>query len=281
MIAGSCLCGTVSWQVGGALGDMSHCHCSMCRKAHAAPFATYVDSERGNFRWLSGEDSISGYESSPSVIRNFCSSCGSVVPEASSKDRVAIPAGGLDGDPGVRPTTHIFVSSKAPWHEISDDLPQFNAYPDPEDGPNVERPAHSQSNDAIVRGSCLCGDVAYEVSTPMSIVHNCHCSRCRKARAAAHTTNGFTAMDGVIFFRGENRLRTFKLPSARFFTQVFCIGCGSGMPRLDPQRGIAVIPFGSLDDDPGRGADDHIYIGSKAPWYMITDRLPCFEGMPG
>lgn len=88
-------------------------------------------------------------------------------------------------------------------------------------------------------------------------------------------------MDGVIFFRGENRLRTFKLPSARFFTQVFCIGCGSGMPRLDPQRGIAVIPFGSLDDDPGRGADDHIYIGSKAPWYMITDRLPCFEGMPG
>ncbi len=281
MITGSCLCGTVSWQLDGALDEMSHCHCSMCRKAHAAPFATYVDTERDNFRWLSGEDSISEYESSPSFIRNFCGNCGSVVPEAFSKERIAIPAGGLDGDPGVRPTAHIFVSSKAPWHEISDDLPQFNAYPDPEDGPNVERPVHSQSKDGILRGSCLCADVAYEVSTPIRFVHNCHCSRCRKARAAAHTTNGFTAMDGVFFVRGENKLRAFKLPSARFFTQVFCMRCGSGMPRLDSERGIANIPFGSLDDDPGRGADDHIYIGSKAPWYMITDKLPCFEGRPG
>ena len=89
-----------------------------------------------------------------------------MVPDEISKDRIAIPAGGLDGDPGVRPTAHIFVSSKAPWHEISDDLPQFDAYPDPDDGPNVQRPAHSQSKDGILRGSCLCGDVAYEVSTP-------------------------------------------------------------------------------------------------------------------
>lgn len=281
MIAGSCLCGTVSWQIDGALDEMSNCHCSMCRKAHAAPFATYVNTERDNFRWLSGEDTITEYESSPSVIRKFCRNCGSVVPDEISKDRIAIPAGALDGDPGVRPTAHIFVSSKAPWHEISDDLPQFDAYPDPDDGPNVERPVHNQSKDGILRGSCLCGDVAYEVSTPIKVVHNCHCSRCRKARAAAHATNGFTAMDGVMFVRGENKLRTFKLPSARFFTQVFCMRCGSGMPRLDQERDIAIIPFGSLDDDPGRGADDHIFIGSKAPWYMITDKLPCFEERSG
>ena len=281
MITGSCLCGTVSWRVDGALGEMSHCHCSMCRKAHAAPFATYVDTERDNFRWVSGEDAIAEYESSPGVIRNFCSNCGSVVPEAFSKDRIAIPAGGLDGDPGVRPTAHIFVSSKAPWHEISDDLPQFNAYPDLDAGPNVERPVHGQSKDGKVRGSCLCGDIAYEVSTPIQVVYNCHCSRCRKARAAAHTTNGFTAMDGVKFVRGEDKLRAFKVPSAQFFTQVFCMRCGSGMPRLDPERNIANIPFGSLDDDPGRGADNHIFIGSKAPWYTITDKLPCFEERSG
>ena len=281
MITGSCLCGTVSWRVDGALGEMSHCHCAMCRKAHAAPFATYVGTERDSFCWSSGEDTITEYESSPGFIRSFCSNCGSVVPAAFGKGRIAIPAGGLDGDPGVRPTAHIFVSSKAPWHEISDDLPQFNAYPDPDDGPNVQRPVHIQSKDGILRGSCLCGDVAYEVSTPIKVVHNCHCSRCRKARAAAHTTNGFTAMDGVMFVRGENRLRSFKLPVARFFTQVFCTRCGSGMPRLDPERGIANIPFGSLDDDPGRGADDHIFIGSKAPWYMITDKLPCFQERSG
>ena len=52
MITGSCICWMVSWRVDGALGEMSHCHCSMCRKAHAAPFATYVGTERDNFRWL-------------------------------------------------------------------------------------------------------------------------------------------------------------------------------------------------------------------------------------
>ena len=113
------------------------------------------------------------------------------------------------------------------------------------------------------------------------MVHNCHCSRCRKARAAAHTTNGFTAMDDVRYTRGEDTLRTYRLPEARYFSQVFCPTCGSGMPRRDPERGIAVIPFGSLDDDPGRGADDHIFVASKAPWHEITDDLPRFDETPG
>lgn len=280
MITGSCLCGTVSWRVDGALDRMSHCHCSMCRKLHAAPFATYVNTERDNFRWLSGETAITAYESSPGYIRNFCSNCGSVVPETIRTDRIAIPAGCLDGDPGIRPTAHIFVASKAPWYEITDDVPQFDAYPD-RDRPVVDRPVRHQSEDGLLRGSCLCGDVAYEVSTPINVVHNCHCSRCRKARAAAHTTNGFTAADGVRFLRGEAKLRAFKVPSAKFFAQVFCARCGSGMPRRDPERGVANIPFGSLDDDPHRGADDHIFVGSKAPWYTITGNLPCYEERAG
>lgn len=280
MITGSCLCGTVSWELDGALHGMTHCHCSMCRKAHAAPFATYVNTTRDSFRWSSGEDAIVHYESSAGSVRAFCGNCGSVVPEPVGKDRIGMPAGCLNEDPGVRPIAHIFAASKAPWHIIGDNLQQFDAYPRPDDGPLVERPGVGPGKSGILRGSCLCGDIAYEVSTPMNAVHNCHCSRCRKARAAAHTTNGFTAMDGVVFVRGEEMLRTYKLPSARFFTQVFCTRCGSGMPRLDSERNIAVIPFGSLDDDPGRGADDHVFTGSKAPWYTIADDLPCFEEFP-
>ena len=49
------------------------------------------------------------------------------------------------------------------------------------------------------------------------------------------------------------------------------------MPRLDDSRGIAIIPFGSLDDDPGRGGDDHIFVASKADWDKITDDLPQFD----
>jgi hypothetical protein len=37
--------------------------------------------------------------------------------------------GTLVDDPGIRPTFHIFVGSKAPWHEITDALPQYAELP--------------------------------------------------------------------------------------------------------------------------------------------------------
>ena len=133
----------------------------------------------------------------------------------------------------------------------------------------------------MARGSCLCGAVAFELDLPFKVVHNCHCSRCRKARAAAHTTNGFTPADALRFTRGEDNLVTYRLPEARFFSHVFCRTCGSGMPRADGERGIAVVPLGCLDDDPGGGAVDHIFVGSRAEWYTIADDLPRFEEGPG
>ncbi len=280
-MTGSCLCGTVRWRVDGSLDSMSHCHCSMCRKAHGAPFGTYTEAPSESFTWLSGMDAITSFESSPGVIRAFCGTCGSVVPEPFGEDRMVIPAGCLDGDPGVRPSSHIFAASKAPWYVIGGDLPQSDGYINPDDGPNVDRPGPGQRREGVLRGSCLCGDVAYEVRAPLTVVHNCHCSRCRKARAAAHATNGFTDADGVVFVRGEDRLKSFKLPSARIFAQVFCGRCGSPMPRVDRERSLAVVPFGSLDDDPGRGSDDHIFTGSMAPWFTIADELPQFDGLPG
>ena len=53
------------------------------------------------------------------------------------------------------------------------------------------------------------------------------------------------------------------------------------MPRIDTERNFAIAPLGSLDDDPGRGADDHIHVASKAEWFAITDALPQFAGPPG
>ena len=210
MIRGSCLCGAVQWGVDdGAFTHMSHCHCSMCRKAHAAAFATYANAPREHFRWLAGEDRITRYESSPGFARAFCSQCGSVVPDG-TPERVFVPAGCLDDDPGVRPTAHIFAAAKAPWHEIADDLPRYETYPEGRGGPVVDRPAPPPATPGVLRGSCLCGNVAYEITTPLKVVHNCHCSRCRKARAAAHTTNGFTAADGVRFTRGGDTLVTVR-----------------------------------------------------------------------
>ena len=244
MMTGSCLCGTVRWRLDGPVTGTTHCHCSMCRKAHGAPFGTYGRGRAADFRFESGTDAIVPYESSPGFLRDFCGRCGSVVPNA------------------------------------EDDLPRHETWPEGESGPVVDRPAPLPPADGVLHGSCLCGDIAYEVRSPVKRVFNCYCSRCRKARAAPLTTNGFTDMDGVVFTRGEESIRSFKVPDAMHFTQAFCPRCGGAVPRKDPGRGITVIPFGSLDDDPGRGADCHIWVAFKAPWYEIGGDLPRHEGAP-
>lgn len=281
MIKGSCLCGGVRWGIAAPPAAMSHCHCAMCRKAHGAAFATYASAPREQFHWLAGEDYVAGYRSSPALTRNFCARCGSVVPaEGPDGEEMDLPAGCFDDDPVTRPSMHIFVASKAPWHTIEDDLPRHDAWTPGFDGPVVADRALAAPKEGLLRGSCLCKAIAYEITEPLKAVHNCHCSRCRKARAAAYTTNGFTSINGVRFLRGENEIATYKPSEARFFTHAFCHTCGSGVPRLDPGRGIAIIPLGSLDDDPGRGADDHIYVASKAPWYDIPGDLPRYEERP-
>lgn len=130
MIHGSCLCGSVRYEIRGPLGRASNCYCSMCRKAHGAAFGTYARVQRSDFRLLSGEDAIASYASTPGVTRTFCRRCGSTL-QFVSADRpasFALALGTLDDDPGVRPEAHIFVGSKAPWVEIADDLPQLKAY---------------------------------------------------------------------------------------------------------------------------------------------------------
>ena len=86
----------------------------------------------------------------------------------------------------------------------------------------VEDEPHPSGPEDVVRGSRMGGAVEFHLTEPFKVVHNCHCSRCRRARAAAHATNGLAAMDAVRFVRGEDHLKSYRLHEARFFTQVFC-----------------------------------------------------------
>ena len=275
---GSCLCGTVRWRIENPLW-MSHCHCSMCRKAHGAPFATFMAARPEHFAYESGADNVVTYESSPGFQRAFCATCGSCAPVELDGD-IEVPAGSLDGDPGIRPSRHIFVASKAPWHVVGGGLPQLATYTEDGSGMTVERPDPGTAREGVLRGSCLCGGAAFEVTGPIGPVFNCHCTRCRKARAAAHTTNGFVEASNLRYVRGAELIRRYKLPDAERFSQSFCSRCGSGMPRADLTEGSLAVPLGALDDDPGRGADCHIFTADKAAWYDIEDDLPQYEGYP-
>ncbi|HXO90095.1 MAG TPA: GFA family protein [Stellaceae bacterium] len=139
----SCLCGGVKFEISGPLSPPSNCHCSMCRKQQGAAFRSRARVRQSDLKWVQGEDLVSFYESTPGTFRGFCTVCGSPIVnkfDARSKSAAYRPAAvseygialaTLDDDPGVRPLAHIFVASKAPWFEITDDLPQFETVPPP------------------------------------------------------------------------------------------------------------------------------------------------------
>ncbi len=106
---------------------MTHCHCSMCRKAHGAAFVTFIEILRSDFRYKRGESLVERYESSPGCQRLFCRCCGSSLRfESVDADEVWLAAGSVDGDPGCRPDSHIFVASRAPWILVEDGLQKFD-----------------------------------------------------------------------------------------------------------------------------------------------------------
>ncbi|RZJ11707.1 MAG: GFA family protein [Acidovorax sp.] len=125
---GSCLCGGVRYEITGPLRASSHCHCSMCRKAHGAAFASYGNVRREHHRFVSGQALLRTYRSSPQVTRQFCSGCGSPLlwhSEGAYADLVAVPLGTLDTPFDSPPQKHIYVGSKAAWVEICDGYPQL------------------------------------------------------------------------------------------------------------------------------------------------------------
>jgi len=131
-----------------------------------------------------------------------------------------------------------------------------------------------------IKGSCLCGGVAFEMTGTPNTVTCCHCSRCRKVRGVAAAMNLALPIDGLRYTRGEQLLTTYRAPDAKYFAHVFCRVCGSSMPRLDAERGIAIVPMGSFDDDPGMRPKRHIWVDSRAPWDEILDDLPQFTERP-
>jgi len=279
MTTGTCLCGTVRYEIDGPFSMMVNCHCSMCRKEHGTPFVTFAGAPLAGFHWLSGEDNLTTYASSEKGHRSFCRTCGSAAPMLLPETGMVIaPAGELEQDPGVRPQMHIFVGSKAPGYVITDDLPQYEEYPPEWGGSGVPRPA-VEAPEGVVPGSCLCGGVAWEVTGKPSLMMNCHCSRCRQGRGAAHATNAFYKLDQFRWLRGEELTEAYKVPDAQYFTQHFCRTCGGKTPRVMEKFNRVLVPAGTLDRDPGMQPTANIFVAWKAPWFEITDGIPQFEEM--
>jgi hypothetical protein len=131
ILHGGCLCGSVRYEIRAPLGTAEHCHCSMCRKAHGAAFSTNALVATEAFIVTSGAESIREYQSSANRQKCFCSKCGSqlFIRRLDKPAFTVVTLGTIDDDPQARPERHVFVASKAPWHDIADALPRFKIYP--------------------------------------------------------------------------------------------------------------------------------------------------------
>jgi len=135
-------------------------------------------------------------------------------------------------------------------------------------------------NAITLKGSCLCGAVRYEVSGEPRRFYHCHCKRCRKATGTGHASNMFVQPGTLKWLQGEDQLRSFKVPEAQRFTNVFCSSCGSRMPRQAPGAEIVMVPCGSLDDEPPLKPQARIFAGSRASWSCGGDELAVYPDYP-
>jgi hypothetical protein len=129
-LKGSCLCGAVRYEVDRLDTPIGLCHCTTCRKAHAAPYAPTARVMRDQFRLIAGAEKLSAFESSPGRMRRFCSACGThIVAERADQPHVVLRVATLDDDPTVRPVVHIWTSHDVPWLAEGEGLPRFPEWP--------------------------------------------------------------------------------------------------------------------------------------------------------
>ena len=130
-LSGSCLCGSVAYEISGEHMLFAHCHCERCRKATGTGHATNIIMKPASVTWTSGEDLLRRYKvpEAKRFATVFCSECGSLMPRIAPDNSIAvIAAGSLDNDPGVRPEKRIFQDSRTEWSCPADDVPAYDQY---------------------------------------------------------------------------------------------------------------------------------------------------------
>jgi hypothetical protein len=128
-------------------------------------------------------------------------------------------------------------------------------------------------------GSCLCGEVRFEVLGDFDSFFLCHCGRCRKDTGSAHAANLFSSTAKVIWLSGQAKIKAFQAPSTRH-EKSFCCECGSALPSLQMNGALLVVPAGSLDSAIATRPNAHIFAASAAGWDTRLEDVPRFDELP-
>jgi hypothetical protein len=129
------------------------------------------------------------------------------------------------------------------------------------------------SND-LLRGKCQCGTVRYEVADAFLYAANCHCSECRAATGSAFKAFAGIEREKLAITEGRDAVAVF---GEEDLNDTRCGACGSFLFSVVRDGAFVHVAMGSLVDAPAIRPAKHIFVGSKAAWFEITDDLPQFD----
>jgi len=130
---GKCLCGGVKFALSGELPRLYQCHCSLCRKVSGSSSNAAFNIDLAQLRWIEGEALVQKFESDTGYKSDFCSRCGSPLPNMTANDSAWwVPVGLLEAAQGLQVGAHLFVGSRADWDVIADSGEHFDEMPDDE-----------------------------------------------------------------------------------------------------------------------------------------------------
>jgi len=123
-------------------------------------------------------------------------------------------------------------------------------------------------------GKCSCGTVQFSVEDQFLYSGHCHCSQCRRASSSAFSAFGGIQKEKLQVKNGKGSISIFAKNEDDLVS--FCTACGSILFSVIRNGGFVHVPLGTLVDNPNIRPTFYIFVGSKAPWYEITDVLPQF-----
>ncbi|WP_140920608.1 GFA family protein [Limnobaculum xujianqingii] len=131
----------------------------------------------------------------------------------------------------------------------------------------------------MLKGSCLCGAVTYQLDEPINQLFFCHCSKCRKATGTAFNSAALIHSDKFTLLTGKESLKSFS--STPGVHRIFCGDCGSPLySARDNQPEAYRLRIGTLDTPINPTEKMHIFTASKAEWEDLCDDNPKFEERP-
>ncbi|MBX9711939.1 MAG: GFA family protein [Xanthobacteraceae bacterium] len=137
-----------------------------------------------------------------------------------------------------------------------------------------EAPVTHNTDRRMLSGQCQCGDVRYAVADEFVYAANCHCSNCRRTTGSAFKPFAGIARDRLRVTEGKDNLMIVGEADGH---DAHCKMCGSLLYSVVRDGAFVHVAMGTLIDDPEIRPTKHIFVGSKAPWFTITDDLPQFE----